>query len=190
VSSSHTVEGDSLDSTPIRKREMSYTSVFFVGLALSLVLTFVIAAVDNWSSVAACLTLIILLTGTFLTATCVSRLLADRIPRAVGAALVAVAYLGVAAFVGWVGHANSSGQRCVNTATMTVESSSLCQGTTMNGGGVYAWYYGGEGTDEGDTVTGGSFTAPENGDEGGTGGGGGVDSGGGDEGGGEGGGEG
>jgi hypothetical protein len=71
---------------------------------------------------------------------------------------------------------------------MTVESSSLCQGTTANGGdGTYAWYYGGAGTDEGDTVTGGSFTAPDNGDDSGDTGGG-VDNGGGDEGGGDGGG--
>lgn len=169
---------------------MSYTSVFFVGAAFSFVATFVVALVDNWSSGAAFITVVLLLTATFVGATWIGRLLQDWLPRpaAIGIAFVAVVYLGAAALVGWVGHAN--GPRCVDTDTMTVASSSLCQGTTPNGGaGVYAWYYGGESTDDGHTVTGGSFTAPDNGDDGGTGGGG-VDSGDGDEGGVDGGGEG
>jgi uncharacterized membrane protein YgcG len=161
---------------------MSYQSAFFLGAALSFVVTSAVAMVDDWSSMAAIITVMILLTGTFLGAIWIGRLVQDRLPRVapLGIVFVAVAYLGAAGLVGWVGHAN--GQRCVDTDTMTVADSSHCQGTTANDGGEFAWYYGGAGTADGDTVTGGSFTAPSDGDNGGTGGAG-VDSSGGDEGG-------
>jgi hypothetical protein len=112
--------------------------------------------------------------------------------------LVGAAYAGLLAY--FICIRGNDHQRCVETSDLTVVSSSFC-GTDIPPGGVgpYAWYYGGSGTRVGDQVTSGSFTNPEDGDEGTNGGKGGDDgtnggkgSGGGDEGGegGEGGGEG
>jgi hypothetical protein len=63
-------------------------------------------------------------------------------------------------------------QRCVSRASMTVVAASLCQnagGQAGGGRGPYIWYYGGSGTQVGDSAHGGSPNPPA--DDGGGGGG-------------------